>query len=345
MEIAANPAPGGAGGWSGHIAQLGEHAQNVLERSATHFDTDDPDEASALMRAVYSRHRLRVLGASRQFRMRLQLGRVGALTLTTLGFGTEAELALEAQRDFMLVTTQFAGCVEIASGAGHVGGGSGLVAVDSTESEILKRFSADSRRLHVRIERGAIEALCAQVLGRSLRQPLVFQPSIDSGCAAYGHWLDALRLLLGYVRAPAAENPLLQRLEETVMLMLLTEHRHNYSELLRLRPPLPAPRHIRAAEDYMRANLRSPLTLSEIARAAGVSLRTLTQGFRQYRGTTPMHCVRDIRLDAVRLELQKASSRSSVAYVANSWGFGHLGRFAADYQRRFGERPSDTLKR
>jgi AraC-like DNA-binding protein len=31
--------------------------------------------------------------------------------------------------------------------------------------------------------------------------------------------------------------------------------------------------------------------------------------------------------------------------VARKWGFGHYGRFAADYRRRFGHKPSETLRR
>jgi transcriptional regulator GlxA family with amidase domain len=30
--------------------------------------------------------------------------------------------------------------------------------------------------------------------------------------------------------------------------------------------------------------------------------------------------------------------------VARKWGFGHYGRFAADYARRFGRKPSETLR-
>ncbi|MFP5477787.1 MAG: helix-turn-helix domain-containing protein, partial [Gammaproteobacteria bacterium] len=34
-----------------------------------------------------------------------------------------------------------------------------------------------------------------------------------------------------------------------------------------------------------------------------------------------------------------------VAGVALRWGFGHLGRFSADYRARFGEYPSETVRR
>jgi AraC-like DNA-binding protein len=35
----------------------------------------------------------------------------------------------------------------------------------------------------------------------------------------------------------------------------------------------------------------------------------------------------------------------TVAAVAHRWGFAHLGRFASAYRCRFGEPPSDTLRR
>ena len=34
-----------------------------------------------------------------------------------------------------------------------------------------------------------------------------------------------------------------------------------------------------------------------------------------------------------------------VADVANEWGFWHMGGFAADYRKLFGELPSTTLNR
>jgi AraC-like DNA-binding protein len=35
----------------------------------------------------------------------------------------------------------------------------------------------------------------------------------------------------------------------------------------------------------------------------------------------------------------------TVTDVAERWGFGHLGNFALHYRKRFGESPSQTLRR
>ena len=50
------------------------------------------------------------------------------------------------------------------------------------------------------------------------------------------------------------------------------------------------------------------------------------------------------RLNGVRRQLYHADSSSiKIADVANHWGFWHLGQFAVDYRRLFGELPSEPL--
>ncbi len=95
----------------------------------------------------------------------------------------------------------------------------------------------------------------------------------------------------------------------------------------------------------MRANAASPLTLAEIAAQAGVSVRSLSQGFQQFRGVTPMAMLRAIRLDGVRADLIAAADGESVTDVALRHGFMHLGRFAGFYRQRFGEMPRQTLEK
>ncbi len=51
------------------------------------------------------------------------------------------------------------------------------------------------------------------------------------------------------------------------------------------------------------------------------------------------------RLSAVRQQILSRDSRETVTDIANYWGFWHMGQFAADYRRHFGEAPSDTKAR
>ena len=55
-----------------------------------------------------------------------------------------------------------------------------------------------------------------------------------------------------------------------------------------------------------------------------------------------MRWLRELRLQGARADLRRGDG--SVADIALRWGFGHFGRFAADYARRFGEAPSRTLR-
>jgi AraC family ethanolamine operon transcriptional activator len=74
-----------------------------------------------------------------------------------------------------------------------------------------------------------------------------------------------------------------------------------------------------------------------------VSRRTLQYSFQDVLQMSPVAYLRALRLNGVRRDLQAAGD-APVGDVAARWGFWHLSRFAADYRRLFGERPSDTRR-
>ncbi len=106
-------------------------------------------------------------------------------------------------------------------------------------------------------------------------------------------------------------------------------------------PPLP--RHLKHAVRYLRDNLERKIVLSELARAAGTSERTLQEQFRQVLGMSPLGYLRRLRLIAARQEILQANS-ASIADIAMRFGYSHFGRFATDYRRCFGETPSATYR-
>ncbi len=99
------------------------------------------------------------------------------------------------------------------------------------------------------------------------------------------------------------------------------------------------------AELFIRANPGAPHTTETLARAAGLSARSLSRGFQRLRGYSPMAALRRARLDRVRLDLQKGAGGGTVTEVAVRWGFLHLGRFSSLYALWFGELPSETRRR
>jgi AraC-like DNA-binding protein len=101
------------------------------------------------------------------------------------------------------------------------------------------------------------------------------------------------------------------------------------------------PRGIAKAIRFMRDNLAVHLTVGEIAIAAAMPERTLGRQFRHFTGQSPVAFHRNLRLDAARRALH---DDTDITAAAGAHGFSHFSHFAAQYRRRFGELPSETLR-
>jgi AraC family ethanolamine operon transcriptional activator len=103
---------------------------------------------------------------------------------------------------------------------------------------------------------------------------------------------------------------------------------------------------LQRVKEYLRENSQEPITVRDLHRATGVSERTLRYAFLEQFAVSPKTYLTAKRLNGVRRQLCHADSSSTkLADVANDWGFWHMGQFAADYRRLFGELPSETLNR
>jgi transcriptional regulator GlxA family with amidase domain len=112
-----------------------------------------------------------------------------------------------------------------------------------------------------------------------------------------------------------------------------------------LPPALPGDDRLRRAEEFLGASVSKPVSLAKVAAVAGVSVRTLSRGFRERHGIGPMGFLRRLRLEAARRDLLLADpAETSVTEVAHRYGLAHLGRFAVAYRSLFGESPSETLR-
>ncbi len=101
---------------------------------------------------------------------------------------------------------------------------------------------------------------------------------------------------------------------------------------------------VRRAIDFLNQRAADTVSISEICAETGTSWRTLNRGFREQFGIGPKAYLNRFRLGQARSELLRARADTTVADAANAWGFWHMGQFAKDYRRMFGELPSETLK-
>lgn len=90
-------------------------------------------------------------------------------------------------------------------------------------------------------------------------------------------------------------------------------------------------------------DLSQPIYSEEIARKLGLSVRTMHDVVRRYRGMSLHRYLRLRRLWLVRQRL--LAGADSVKAVALAFGFWHLSDFSRSYRDQFGEAPSQTLER
>jgi len=104
-------------------------------------------------------------------------------------------------------------------------------------------------------------------------------------------------------------------------------------------------RAVAKAMAYISEKPGESVTVRDLCSKTEVALRTLNRAFRERFGIGPKAYLVRQRLSEVHAELFHAPADTLVADVANRHGFWHMGQFAKDYRKTFGELPSETLKR
>jgi transcriptional regulator GlxA family with amidase domain len=101
----------------------------------------------------------------------------------------------------------------------------------------------------------------------------------------------------------------------------------------------PGYEHLVEAAELMAANIEEPLTLSEIADAAGISLRQLERLFHRYYNVTPAQHYLTLRLRRARELLSHTSA--PIMQITVACGFQTASHFCKAYRAQFGHSPSE----
>ncbi|GIM91986.1 AraC family transcriptional regulator [Paractinoplanes toevensis] len=204
------------------------------------------------------------------------------------------------------------------------------------------RIAAHTAMTYLHIGRHELERQLEVLIEQYVQGPVDFSPLLPlDGSPA---WLRIFRVFTDVFDDPhsAVHQPIVNEpLREAMINALLFAADHPYRKLLRREAAPARPRHIRLVIDAVRAEPEHVYTVALLAAIAGVSVRTLQQGFREHVGMTPLAFLRRVRLERAHADLL-ADRSGTVAQVAHRWGFTHLGRFAAAYAAVYGVAPSLT---
>jgi transcriptional regulator GlxA family with amidase domain len=94
---------------------------------------------------------------------------------------------------------------------------------------------------------------------------------------------------------------------------------------------------IQHALAYARRNLRTALSVEDLANAAGLGPRQFSRAFRAETGASPAKAIESLRLEAARLMI--AQSRHPIEVVAREAGFGDQERMRRAFVRVLGQSP------
>lgn len=309
--------------------------------------SSDADEVQERVARAYCQHRLIPVAGRPLLDAHYHRVSFGDVSFNFLRYGADVAVRAGVFDRFLMVEVPLRGVATIHYGNQSLASGGDVGAVVSATRPVRSRWSADADRLMVQVDRGSLERFATTVVGHSLAQPLEFQLALNlrDGIGA------GLRGFINYVVEQLCSNNLFERyplvrqqVSRTVFTMLLNGQPHSYSNEIRAVAAPGAPRPIERAYQYIMAHYDREITIDEVVEVSGMSLRSLYAGFKRYKGVSPMLALKNRRLEAAREDLLWADPQDSVTRIALKWGFAHLGNFSHDYYRRFGERPSETLK-
>lgn len=309
--------------------------------------TRDLEEARHHITNVYIPHGLASRdGQPLDFRLRyLESNR---LTIGHLRYGADAELLVPPMIGCYHVNLTLHGMTQVTqAGRSRVTekGKSGVIF--NPTDPFTVRWSPEAVQYAIKVPRASLEGQLAALLGRPVGDPIRFDLGFDltsargqSLIAAVQHLRNELSRSGGIAHVPLVRA----QLESYVLSQMLLVIPNEYLPELTRTADVVRRRHVRVAMDYVHDHAGEPITAPDIARAACVSMRALQAGFHEELDMSPMAYLRNVRLDRAHAELLTGPQDASVSEVAMRWGFGHLGRFAEQYRRKFGVLPSETLR-
>lgn len=311
--------------------------------------TGDPEEAHEWLRRAYGDHTFRLSGRRDAFVFSHEVADCGPVRTGVGRHTMELRGTWQPMGDTLLFAHLLSGRCSARGRTGEVAALPGDVFGVDPDAPADVAWD-DMLMAQVRVHRATADRIAAESAGDDRAGTAVAwelgRPAVPARAV---HW----RGLMRYVNAELATNsgvqssPLVMRqVQRLIITTALQTFPNSTLGGAPGRPGSASPAAVRRAVAYVEEHAGDDIDLADIADAAHVGPRALQRAFRSALDVTPLQHLRAVRLERAHEELLAADpdDGTTVHAVALRWGFGHPGRFAADYRARFDRSPSDTLR-
>lgn len=328
-----------------HALLLDEHGVRGCQQNIG--TSNDWDEVQEFCRDVYMPYRVRPLVSSACPDATMLSAQLGRITVTRFSYGTGIYLdQFDASAGKILVLNTLQGSLEHLGSRGAVATKSGdSFVVDCSRAEYWLKGDEQHMQLNLTIDHDVLEEVAERWFGYVPDNRLWTERTKFGGPSS--RWMSLLDYATRSLttNAQSAPNSAMGRhVEELLCVELLSEWARGAGVDLEKGATSASPYYVHNAEAIFEAEARNMPTIAEVAQRVGVSARTLSEGFRRFRGITPRDFLMARRLDGLRKDLLSAPEHLSVAQIATDWGYVNFGNMASKYRQRFGELPSQTRK-
>ncbi|MEV7239556.1 AraC family transcriptional regulator [Streptomyces sp. NPDC051020] len=310
------------------------------------YEGADIEELRQIVGQRLSPHRLTILGAQR-LPGRFRAFHEGPVGLYDLAYGAPVRLLAQDLTDFYnVILPQAGGGAVVVNGTAL----SSPLSVAGPGDVVSMEWDHRAVNAALAMSRETVDEVLAVRLGDIPQTSLRFREHLlDQANPAVQSWLALARAFRQFILSPLAHRSDLgvRHFERLLVDTLLDAQAHSWSSAVADRGSTMLPSALRRATAYCAEHVDEAVSVSDIAQAARISVRTLREGFRTHLDTTPLAYLRRVRLDRAHHELTaiaEGQATGSVTDVACRWGFTHLGRFSAEYRRTYGRLPSDTSR-
>lgn len=325
---------------------IGDGLSAPTVQAGVAFASRDLCEVRDMIASTYCPHSLQLSRRGEALDAWLNHQKLEKVGIGAMGYGADVEIEGIEDEEMLLLMLPLSGSAEIGTKMQTIDSHSDLATVvDSAELRQM-RWSADCVQRVVQISNSVVEHHAMMLMGRPLSQKLRFSSEMRINPGVSNCWQYAILLAMELGQSSKnSSRAVIDNLETLFILKLLESQPSNYLDQMKPQPCKIAPHHVRRVEQFILANAERSLSLENLVDIGGVSARALFDGFRKFRGTSPMAYLKAVRLERARQDLIQASPDATVTAIACRWGFYQFGRFAAQYRAMFGELPSETIRK